>query len=79
MIEAGADFVNFVRDSQECYISPVLRKEPFIIDGYLHKELGSKIKRALSGTRKRFLVIDFKRQYIRFKYEREDSTYQDDK
>ena len=80
MIEkSGGDFVKFVRSGEECFISPTLRKEPNIIDGDLHKELGSKIKRALSGTRKRFVVLDFKKQLVRFKTSRDDDTYSTDK
>ena len=75
IIESGELHVVFKRDGQKCYISETLRKEPFIIDGVLMKELGSKLKRALSGSRKRFVVLDFKKQLIRFKHDREDVLY----
>lgn len=79
ILEFGADYVLFVRDGHKCYISKELRMEPFIVDGNLVKEQGSKIKRALGGTHTKFVVIDFKKQLIRFKKFRESSVYQDEK
>ncbi len=71
-MEAGEDFVFFLRDGKRCYISPAMRSEPNVVDGYLVKEMGSKIKRAFNKNLKRFLIIDFKKQQVRFKKTRED-------
>ena len=79
IIEAKEDYVIFIRDGQRCYISEYLRKESYIIDGHLIKEIGSKIKRTFSGPIKRFVVLDFKKQLVRFKVEREDDSYKDSK
>lgn len=65
----------FIRDGNRCYISQYLRKESFIIDGILCKEVGSKIKRAISGPIRRFVVLDFKKGLLRFKEKREDESY----
>ena len=79
ILSADENFVIFIRDGQKCYISQTLRQEPFIIDGVLVKELGSKLKRALSRIQKRFVVIDFKKQLVRFKSSRSQTEYKDDK
>lgn len=69
----------FIRDGNRCYISQYLRKENLIIDGILTKEVGSKIKRAISGPIRRFVVLDFKKMLLRFKAKREDEVYKQSK
>ena len=43
------------------------------------KELGSKIKRALTGVHKRFVVIDFKKKLVKFRKKREDKDQNEKK
>ena len=43
------------------------------------KEVGSRIKRTLAGPIKRYVVLDQKKQLVRFKVKREDESYKDSK
>ena len=56
-----------------------MRRENYITDGDLYKESKRKIKSMKSKYRKVLVVIDFRKQLIRFKDDRIDEDYQEEK